>query len=1110
MSQDFSLAEHPLKNGTLIEASAGTGKTYSVAAYVTHAIAAEEGLRIGNILVATYTRNAAAELRDRIRGRMVATARILRGRQVVGQTHDLLDQHLLNGIEERLVKARRLERAIAEFDTATIGTIHSICSRVLRMAGVEAAETGDDDLLDRVLEEVVNDAVVSQAFGETSRLWDERPLRELVRAILRDPFVVPWFDPADRSPEETASLQAASSIVTACVARVHERMQATPSFDDLLRRAWKEVRENRLFRDVLRERFRLAIVDEAQDTSRLQWEFLHEIFPPNGDRPLISVGDPKQAIYGFRGADVTAYLRFSDRNQHLGGADPLRRTLAVNRRSDGPLLEGLNATMQGAEFGRGIEYQRVMPADGREAAKLSGLLPVEFLDVGTMSLADAAARKVADLLTARQFAPAATRSFRPGEICLLVRSNAVGSAIEKRLAALGIPAVTTGTASVMAGQTADDVRVLLEAMERPGKIGRVRRAAATMFFGVPLAEVARLGETGEQQVQERINELHVCLQRRGVAAMAAEIMADAAMAARIASGPGGERRIVDFSHLIEVLNDACGAGGCHARVGLEHYAALALKDEKAELVSRRVESDSDAVKIMSVHAAKGLQFPAVVVVDRWTEKKKLQAPAVFYENDSRLLDIGYAIDGIGTTDRSKEQVLAAENEELRRLIYVAVTRPEHHVCILRAEKWEQSLLAAVMPQAPFSGDRIDGALAGMLAVRSIGDLPEPSSWTPPKDETIVHSPGLAPMPTTVEQVFQRTSFSDITAKAARGFPDSRLSAFQPPVGQGHDEAIETLAGGASAEALEQADTTAATDIAVGAAAVGSFTIADLPAGTAFGSVVHEILERVDAGPHVEPAELRASIRQVVDAVATARFLQPHHDDLTSMIDAAMQTPFGGPSGAAFRGLRFADFSATDRLPEMTFEMGLAGLGHGVRARDVGRVLRQFIPPADPLAGYADLLAGAAFEQPLAGLINGSIDAVLRLPGLPEADPRLLIADYKTNKLHRRDDSRPLAAYAPTQLVAAMGVHHYPLQALVYGTAVWRMLRWRLGPQKPSGWDPGECIAGVVYGFVRGMKGPDTPLDEAGHRYGVFTWQPPQGIWRRLSDLFAGDLRGVRS
>jgi len=103
---------------------------------------------------------------------------------------------------------------------------------------------------------------------------------------------------------------------------------------------------------------------------------------------------------------------------------------------------------------------------------------------------------------------------------------------------------------------------------------------------------------------------------------------------------------------------------------------------------------------------------------------------------------------------------------------------------------------------------------------------------------------------------------------------------------------------------------------------------------------------------------------------------------------------------------------------------------------------------------------------------------------------------------------PLAAYAPARLVAAMADHHYPLQALVYGTAVWRMLRWRLGPRQPAGWDPGTCLAGVVYGFVRGMKGPDTPIDAAGGRYGVFTWQPPAGIWRRLSDLFAGDLTGV--
>ena len=136
--------------------------------------------------------------------------------------------------------------------------------------------------------------------------------------------------------------------------------------------------------------------------------------------------------------------------------------------------------------------------------------------------------------------------------------------------------------------------------------------------------------------------------------------------------------------------------------------------------------------------------------------------------------------------------------------------------------------------------------------------------------------------------------------------------------------------------------------------------------------------------------------------------------------------------------------------------------------------------------------------------------MLRLPASTPDDPRLVIADYKTNRLHDRDAANPLAAYAPANLVAAMAEHDYPLQALVYGTAVWRLLRWRLGPRKPAGWDPGECIAGIVYGFIRGMKGPDTPEDAAGGRYGVFTWQPPVAIWRRLSGLFAGDLTGVEA
>ena len=166
MIHDFKLADDLPPNGTLIQASAGTGKTYSVAALVTLAIAEDPTLRIGNVLVTTYTRNAAAELRERIRDRMLATARLLRDKLAFpGGTPDPLDERLLADQATRAEKARRLERAVAEFDTATIGTMHSICAAVLRMGGVPAADTGDSELLDRVIAEVVNDAIVT----ETSR-----------------------------------------------------------------------------------------------------------------------------------------------------------------------------------------------------------------------------------------------------------------------------------------------------------------------------------------------------------------------------------------------------------------------------------------------------------------------------------------------------------------------------------------------------------------------------------------------------------------------------------------------------------------------------------------------------------------------------------------------------------------------------------------------------------------------------------------------------------------------------------------------------------------------------------------------------------------------------
>jgi exodeoxyribonuclease V beta subunit len=1088
-TQGFDLTEYPLPSGTVVEASAGTGKTYSVAAYVTHALASDESLRIGNILVTTYTRNAAAELRDRIRGRMLATARLVRSDEAAGR--DALDATLLAaGDVERLAVARRLDRAVAEFDTATIGTIHSFCGRVLRMAGIEPGDSGDEDLLERTITEAVNDAVVGEAAA--GRAWDERRLAELVTAALRDPFIVPWFDPAGRSPEEVERLERAAVIVEACARRVQAAMRATPSFDDLLRLAWEEVRRPAQAGLVaeLRRRFRLAIVDEAQDTSRLQWEFFQELFPPaasetdsGGDgRRLLAVGDPKQAIYGFRGADINAYLRFVEGD----GGGRSRRSLAINFRSDGPLIDAVNKALAGASFGPGIEYQPVSPAEHRGESRLVDLPSVEFIGRGGVWATDAAVRKVSELLARGRFraepageAESHPLPIMPRDICILVRVNAVGKAIEERLARLGIPAVSTGTASVLEGQMADDLRVLFEAMERPGSGSRVRRAAATVFFGYPLTEVGRLGDEAERAVQERIASLHAVLRASGIAAMRAAVMADATLAGRLAAGPAGERQVVDLAHLVELLHDASSGQGCHARLMLEQMAELARRDETSDIVSRRVESDEDAVRIMSVHVAKGLEFPCVVVVDDWKEKTRSpQGPAVFYAGSERRVDVGHAVSARPSL-AAVDAVLAADNQELRRLLYVALTRPRHHLCVIRPTDDQAGILEAVVTDPP--------------PLRDANDLPPlPPRWRPAsEDGSHAARPAVAPLPPAVTQTYRRTSFSGIVAESAR----SAANDHSPP-GHGHDE-------GLADQVVPAGQTPAADGPADGSPDLAAFAIADLPAGTAFGSAVHEIFERLAVDPAADPAVRAAGVSKVVAEVANSAILTPHHQQLAAMVAAAVETPFGGPAAAPFRHLRFVDFGPADRLAELDFEMGLAGLAAGVRVSDVGRVLAAVLPKDDVLAGYAGRLAGPAFEIPLAGLINGSIDAVLRLPGRPTDDPLLVIADYKTNRLHGRGDPAPLAAYAPSRLVSAMADHHYPLQAVVYGTAVYRLLRWRLGPIKPSGWDPGECLAGVVYGFTRGMHGPATPEDEQGHRYGVFTWTPPATIWRELSDLFAG-------
>jgi exodeoxyribonuclease V beta subunit len=265
-------------------------------------------------------------------------------------------------------------------------------------------------------------------------------------------------------------------------------------------------------------------------------------------------------------------------------------------------------------------------------------------------------------------------------------------------------------------------------------------------------------------------------------------------------------------------------------------------------------------------------------------------------------------------------------------------------------------------------------------------------------------------------------------------------------------------------------------------------MADLPAGAAFGTLVHAVLEHADP----EAPDLEAELRRHVGEQLRFAPMDVEPDALAAALVPLHHTPLGPLAP----GVTLGRIPLRDRLRELDFELPLTGGDRRetgtaeVLLRDLAPLLRAHLPADDPLAPYAERLERPVLgDQPLRGYLSGSVDAVLRLP-----DGRFLIVDYKTNFL-----GATAADY--TDLAAAMLHSHYPLQALLYAVVVHRYLRWRL-----PGYDPQTHLGGVLYLYVRGMCGPQTPLVD-GHPAGVFSWRPPAALVIALSDLLDGAPTG---
>ena len=1062
----------------VVEASAGTGKTYAVAAFVTRLVA-EADIPIRKLLVTTFTRVAAQELRDRIRLRLLGALEFLQsGREP--QAHDSVESALSAcDAAERKLRSARIGNAVSEFDTATISTIHGFCQRVLRMAGSTAqlAELGGSG--SELVAEVVNDMLVA-ASTLSPQTWDSGRLELIVKAKLGNPTAQLW-----QADAAEGSSGAALDLVQRCVDEINRRMLSTLSYDALLQTAVRLVvgPEAAALRAAVQARFAVAVVDEAQDTDPLQWQLFDALFPLQGSGRLIVVGDPKQSIYAFRGADVNSYLQARDSAE--------RKTLSTNFRSDQALLDVLNCLMAAAQFGPQIEYQPVQ-AEPRLRHKRAGsgepvadllVLPAGYdHDLLRHSVVQKV-RAVLDSDLQRADADPHPHPARPGEIAILVDNRYLGRQLENALRRAGIPAVSGGTEAVTKSAAATELRCLLQALVRPATQGPARRVAIGWFGSQQLADLAAQDDAVLVFVQENLAAWAIVLQQHGVAALGVQLLAREQTLQRMLATGHGERWLTDLAHLLELLHERTHGSGTQPQLALDVLNGLGRLEETHELISRRVESDADAVQILTVHAAKGLQFPVVLVPIEWKKPANMKhnRPPIFRaepDDLQRRIDVTW-LEGKELA-AVWERVADERAAEQARLLYVAVTRAQHKLVLWLATDEDAAATALYQCFGIQSVPTGAAQLAAQLAERIqhlgssllIADVEPGARAAGAALPRAVHNAQpetltLAAPPLPVVQHFRRWSFSRIVARGTTHYDGA-------PAGM--DEFLHAV------EPEEIAP------VALPAAPAG--LLAAQPAGTQFGTLVHTILQRTDASM----AALEDEIALHVPPVWLAGKGLAQRPALVAGLAAALRTPLG----PALDEVRLCDLQPAARLPELWFDLTLAEGSGQLRASDIGRLLADRLPKADVLRPYADRLAAAEFDIALSGMLTGSIDALLQLPG---AAGRLLVVDYKSNRLALPGAADAAQAYLPQQLCRAMEDNHYMLQALLYLVAAHRFLRWRTA--RP---DPAAQMAGFAYLFVRGMLGPDTPRDATNNPAGVFVWQAPPGLIGSLSDLLAGRLQ----
>ncbi len=1162
----------PLQGINLIEASAGTGKTYTITTLFIRLIL-EKHLTVDKILVVTFTEAATDELRDRVRRRLREALTAFQQ----GDSPDEVLAGLLQLCIDRDEAIFRLTNALRAFDEAAIFTIHSFCRQMLHDNAFESGVLFDAKLVSNqshLLREIIEDfwrqhfyqisqlfvtyalengfdnptsllstlkygqyvgqpflQIIPQlnapltsakerafysAFTEVQAAWasysaeiedllinhenlnknkyrnnsisewckalnrfleaDHLSImlpekfikftnRELARSTKKNkmPPQHEFFDLCDTllNCQEALSDNFQQHLLTLKIKLFDVAEQALAqkkrqhhilSFDDLLINLHQALRggNGEILAKLIRKKFHAALIDEFQDTDPVQYEIFHTIYG-TGNPILFLIGDPKQAIYSFRGADIFTYMGACHDATH-------RYTLATNWRSQADLIGGVNKLFgktQHPFLFKDIPFQPVDAPPEKPQTRLkieNKYLPPLQIWFVSRELANTAPDKPINKSWAKQQIPYAVgyeiarllilgqqgqavigdKPLFAGAIAVLVRTNTQARQMQKVLTRIHIPSVLYSRESLFTSFEIMEIERVLLAVTDPSNEGLIKAALTTDMLGVSGSELHKLMENDRawQKCLNRFQHYHYIWRQVGFIQMYRTLLLKELVPPRLLSYPDGERRLTNVLHAAELLQQAViqqklGINGlCQ---WLSQQRSQEGNEGAAEEQQLRLESDEKLVKIVTIHKSKGLEYPIVFCPFVWDGFLHNQGAKQFTfhnENDESTLDLGST-----RQEQHRKRALEEERAENLRLFYVAVTRAKHRCYLIYGAFRNASTSAlAHLVNPNINVEKADD----VTLLESLQNL------------TVDNTLQISQMPTDrapyhrkVEQTEQLT-FRLFSGAIEKGWKVSSFSSL----------ASTTV----SKEAADQPDYDEMTlfrprDMPP----PDKKHIFNFPRGARAGNFMHALFENLD---FTQPDD------ELIENQLTnfGYSVEKWQETIMNLVDNVLNTPLE-PQQPDFT---LSCISRDKRLNELEFYYPMAEITPNGLETEFGFEHLEFTP--------------------VRGFMKGYIDMIFEYQG------RYYIVDYKSNLLGTHQDD-----YEQSKLNAVMLREKYVLQYHIYVVTLHRYLSARL---------PGYCykdhFGGVYYLFLRGMN------PEAGANFGIYRDHPTADLINRLSSYFQTD------